>query len=120
MAATTLVQHRRSAASSADTCLEREAKRVERRLVVGASRQRDPECLAPSVDLHLQHVFLGREVAVEGPHRDARLRGDLFDGDLGESSLLEQAEGDDLDLEVIVSERSALSCDSQRLVSSTR
>ena len=49
---------------------------------------------APSVDLHLEHVVLGRKVPVEGADGDVRLRRDLFDGDVAEPSLLELPERD--------------------------
>ena len=43
-----------------------------------------------------QDVFLGREVAEQGAHRDVRRRSDVLEGDLVEAELGEQPESDQL------------------------
>ena len=60
--------------------------------------ERGAEVPAAPIDVHLQDVFLVREVAVEGPGRDVRFGDDLVDGHVLEPAEIEEPERHGLQL----------------------
>ena len=77
---------------------ERDAECLHGWLVERPGVERNAEPGTSPDDLLLEYVFLAGKVAIEGPHGDLRLGRDVFHGDLVESALFEESEGDGLQL----------------------